>query len=334
MKTINHFLLLGAILLGSVSLYGQSNEYLDDAYLSRKDIEQRQAKARAKAEAERREHEEQLRKWREESAAREAAYRARQRSREIDAYNGILTREDSLRLEQDLKARDKERRIHPDDLPYYGEYSNRLGRFHGSGNTVIINNPRSVYMDTDDFYTGSRFGWGFGLSWGRPWHLYDGFGFSIGYYDPWYDDWYNPWSYRRFPYHYSYYPRYNYYYRDYPVYVESYSYTPSYRGASRSVYNTSSRSAYGAYQDSRRSYDIESRSYPNYNTGYSRSGSSYSGRGRSAHDYSNEGSSSRGGYRAMDSGRDQSSYSGASESRSSGSSSSGGSRGGGSHSRR
>lgn len=331
MRTFRWLSLLGGVLLGSATLLAQSDEYLDDTYMSRKDIEARQAKERAKAEAERKARAEAQKAWEERMAKEYTERQKLQRSREIDAYNGVLSAEDSVAMQAYIAERRKEQH-YAERAGGYGEYSRRLGRFYGDGTTVVINN---YYDDYDDarYWGRSGFGWGFSAGF-YPW--YDGYysvyrhstwsSFDYGWgYSPWYrsrfygyyDPFYSPWHYGYGGYYggYGYYSGfYSPYWGYYSGYPYGYSVRPanynSYRGATRSGYNPT-HSSYGAYQERRSNYNYNNGG----NNGYYNSSSSYSGRGRSIYDSNSSGSYNRSeGHRSS-----SSSYSSPSSSSSAGS---------------
>lgn len=325
MKWLKYLFLSAGITAGASSLLAQSDEYLDDAYLSRKDVEKRQEKARELAEAQRKAREEERKLWEERIAKERAELLQRQRSREIDAYNGILSREDSIRIEAEaqLYARTYSQAVGGVE-GYRGEYARRLNRFYGDGSTVVVNH---YYADDFDYPYWSR-----GYSWAGPAWSYSPWRYRYyGYYDPFYDPWSYRYSYYGSPWGFSmggyydsiYAPYWGGYISVYPSYYPYWGATVyrgnSYHGASRSVY--SMQSGYGAYENSRRTYSNSGySSYGNYNTGYHRSNSSYEGRGRSIYDAG----------RSSDTYRSSSSDSYRSSSSSSSSSSSRGSYGGGS----
>lgn len=353
MKALRYLLLASGLVASLSAAYAQSDEYLDDAYMSRKDIEARQAKAKAEAEKKRAAEAEALRIWQENYAKERAEAIKAQRSREIDAYNGVLSETDSMAIALQARRRalqDTEAEINP---RAYGEYSRRLGRFYGNGN-VIVNNY--YYDDFDAYYRG-----GVGISVGMgyyPWYGgyystyrnspwsswdYDWYGRRYyGYYDPFYDPWrYSSWGgyyggyyggYWGVGFGYSRYSMYPYYYGYYPYsYYGGVYYTPrsnQYRGAARSGYNHTS--SYDAYQRAQGyQHNVGSYGGNSYNQGYSRSGSSYRGTGRSIY---NSNDSYSGGARSYS---PSSSYSGGSSSSSSSSSAQHGSyrSSGGSHRR-
>lgn len=316
MKNLTYILLLGGILATSTATYAQSDEYLDDAYLSKKEIEARSARAKAKAEAQRKKREEEYRLWVEQEQRLRDEYLKQRRNREIEAYNGRLSREDSLALMQDRLAQRGSR--HEEEPETYGEYSRRLKRFHGDGTTIIINNPDAVYLDDEYLYSSTynsrlysrmidpwfdsyyypsyRYSWHY-----SPWS-YRHYAFGA-YYDPFYEPWYGYSSYGYYnrywggyygayyagyyPYswHSSYYPYYT------PYYSGRYYRENSYRNGARSsanptTYRSYPQSSYGAYESARQR--IDNGQAPNYNTarygwdGSSSAGTSYRGVGRSA----------------------------------------------------
>lgn len=295
MKTIKYLLLGCFALAGTFTLTAQSDEYLDDTYLSRKDIEARQAKARERAEAERKQRLAAERLWQEQVMKERQELLKAQRSREIDAYNGVLSAEDSLRIaaEAQLYARERFAERGREAEGYTGEYARRLRRFYGNGASVVINNYYG-----DDFYPDwhSHYNWQWGSRasfWGYyPWS-YGHYAHCGSWHNPWYDDYYYYSPYRWGVYggfyagyrpywggYYSYYPS---YYYDYPYWGGFTVYRGNtYRNASRSAYNVT-QGGYGAYEQSRRQYQTDGY-YSTYNRGYSRSGSNYEGRGRSIHD--------------------------------------------------
>ena len=96
MKYVSYLFLLGGLWAAQVGAQAQDNQYLDDAYLSRKDVKLLQEKAKVKAEAERAAYMEAQKKWQEAQLKREQEYLKAKRLREIDAYNGHLSHEDSV----------------------------------------------------------------------------------------------------------------------------------------------------------------------------------------------------------------------------------------------
>lgn len=290
MKWLKYVFLSVGMSAGLTPLMAQSDEYLDDAYLSRTDIEKREAKARHDAEVKRKAMEAERKLWEERIAKERAELLKRQRSREIDAYNGILSREDSLRIEAEahLYARSYGNTLESEG-GYQGEYARRLSRFYGDGSTVIINH----YYPSDFDYSY----WGRSYAWHAPYWSYSPWGYRhYSYYDLFYDPWDYRYRYYRSSWSFGFGGYYGGFYGPYwGGYISYYpSYSPywggsvyrgnSYHGASRSSYNTA-RSSYEAYENSRRYYGNGSNSsYPNYNTGYHRSGSTYEGRGRSIYD--------------------------------------------------
>ena len=312
MKYVSYLFLLGGLCLAQIRAYAQDDQYLDDAYLSRKDVKLLQEKAKVKAEAERAAYMEAQKKWQEAQLKREQEYLKAKRLREIDAYNGHLSHEDSVLL---AEYRARQTRDYRDDMPEggYGEYSRRLKRFYDDSNVVVINNPRYVYMDTDDYwYRGSRYSSWYGWDSYYPWYddyYYPSrarFSMSWGYpryYGSYYDPWYYGYRYGSY-YDYSwyggyigggywgYYPSYSWgYYPSYYYYPEVVTYRgSSYRNGSRSAatattYNYPYQSSYGAYESTRgrieqgQSYN-EGTAYRSYD-GASSAGSTYRGVGRS-----------------------------------------------------
>lgn len=332
MKMVKYLLLLGGLLATSIGAFAQGDDpYLDDAYMSRRDVERRMAKQKAeeqaRAEARYRARLEAEKAEAEATAKALAEYKQRMRDREIDAYNGRLTPQDSLELQQAYEEEYKRAmRKHQREprVSVYGPYSQRLARFHGDGQ-VIISDPDYVYIDEGspygdtNVYISFNRGWGWGSSWYDPWydrfygHRY-GWGYSRfgwwGYYDPWYDPWYDSW----------YYPGYGRYYGRYYGYYDAWDYYASianyryynhnrYREASRSsgyrgdYYTRPSRTtAYGSWQSARA--EIEAGRSGDFGGTYrsregsSSSGSTYRGRGRSTYTgaSSSYGSSSSRGY--------------------------------------
>ena len=274
MKYVSYLFLLGGLCLAQISAYAQDDQYLDDAYLSRKDVKLLQEKAKVKAEAERAAYMEAQKKWQEAQLKREQEYLKAKRLREIDAYNGHLSHEDSVLLSE---YRARQTRDYRDDMPEggYGEYSRRLKRFYDDSNVVVINNPRYVYMDTDDYwYRGSRYSSWYGWDSYYPWYddyYYPSrarFSMSWGYpryYGSYYDPWYYGYRYGSY-YDYSwyggyigggywgYYPSYSWGYYDYPR-VIPYKGGAYRRGAHWESVSTTSdypyQSSYGAYESTR-----------------------------------------------------------------------------------
>lgn len=291
MRLISYLFMFGGLVVANMTLQAQDNKFLDDAYVSRDEVKVRQTKAKEKAARQRAAYEAQQRKWRAEQEQREQEFLKRQRSREIDAYNGHLSAEDSLLLSE---YRRREAQAYADEVPAegYGEYSRRLKRFYGDNNVIVINNPRSVYVDHDyddwswrhraswggwgsydpwydDYYYPSRYRFSWSWGWGGsrfgyydPW--YGGrYGYYGAYYDPWYGGYYGSWG-GYYPYSWSYYPGY------YSVPVVTYR-NNAYRAGSRSdasfqPINNPYRGSYGAYEATRTGIERGRTVY--YGTGY------------------------------------------------------------------
>lgn len=313
MKAFRRFVLALGLASASLGVYAQSdNPYIDDAYLSQKDLEVREAKARAAAEARYREALEQQKRYEAEQEKYLEAYKARQRDREIDAYNGRLSveedsRKDELQQYEQVRPSGKGSST---EIHIYGPYSERLARFHSDG-TMIVTSP-GVYLDRD-YYSGGRttlslhlgssswYPWydsfypsayfydsyyyrprhwyRYGGRWG--WHPYDAFYFP--HYSPYYDSW--AWGYSS-GYYGGLYSYYDGYYRGLAdrAYTDHYYRNPYAHGSrSGGRYYSSGvdRSSYGAYRSAssggyERSYGTASYSGGSYSGG-SRSGGSYSG---------------------------------------------------------
>lgn len=238
MNAVKMLLLIGAGLLWVPTAYAQKDDkYLDDAYYRRSDIEKLDQEARRKAELRAAAARAEREAWLKEQAELIAKYKKRKADREIDAYNGRLSENDTIELTEaelaELLAAQRSRRTGRDEPQVYGPYSSRLSRFYGSGSTVISGAQR-VYIDADPWYNdldyrtsggdvyvtigsrspywGSSWGWGSRVGWGS-WYDYP---YS------WYDSYYYPnyWrgSYWGYPRHYGYYGGYYdpyYYYSGY-----------------------------------------------------------------------------------------------------------------------
>lgn len=275
MKQIKYWL-LATSLLGSVAIaHAQSGEdFVDDAYMTRSQIEKRNELAKAKAEAR---YQARLKQEEAMMAERQRlleVYKQRMRDREIDAYNGRLTPEDSLRLAETIVASDlsrgskRDRAMSSGDskLQIYGPYSSRLARFHGDGTVIIYAddvyiNEGNPYGDTHIHLNGAR-GWhdsfypwydsyypyyrhsywgGYyprgmwhHMSWRYPYYRNPYF---PGYYDPWYDSWYGGWGY--YPPYYD-----GFYLGFYGDYYDAYLRGLYYGEASRRHYNHYYRNEY------------------------------------------------------------------------------------------
>lgn len=224
-KKMKYLLAIAVVATSSIGGWAQGvDPYLDDAYLSPKEIEQRQAKeraeAKARAEAQYKARLEQERLYESARKAELEAYKKRIRDRELDAYNGQLSPDDSLdalALQQgqlsDGRALERGRRD-ARTVEVYGPYSQRLARFHSDA-AVVIHDPDQVYInegspygDTQVYvnYYGGYNGWGNSF---YPW--YDDFYYGYpryssyyGYrYDPWWPgySYYDPWYYDRYRYY-------------------------------------------------------------------------------------------------------------------------------------
>ena len=88
-------------------------------------------------------------KWQEAQLKREQEYLKAKRLREIDAYNGHLSHEDSVLL---AEYRARQTRDYRDDMPEggYGEYSRRLKRFYDDSN-VIYDSNCYVYTNSESW---------------------------------------------------------------------------------------------------------------------------------------------------------------------------------------
>ncbi len=232
-KKMKYLLAIAVVAASSWGGWAQGvDPYLDDAYLSPKEIEQRQAKelAEAKARAQAR-YQARLEQERLYQAARQAeleAYKKRIRDRELDAYNGQLSAEDSLELlaleaKEQSQMKASARRGEGQDartIEIYGPYSQRLARFHSDA-PVVIHNPDQVYINEGSPYGDTEVYinyYGGYDRWGRsfyPWYDdyyyygYPRYGAYYGYrYDPWWPrySYYDPWYYDRYRYgYYGYY---------------------------------------------------------------------------------------------------------------------------------
>lgn len=299
------------------------DKFLDDAYMTRSQVEQLNAKARAEAAA-RAEERYQARLAEEKALAEERqrileAYKQRIRDREIDAYNGRISAEDSLadlQLQRDLARLDRRSRAASGDVTVYGPYSARLKRFHGDGQVVIVD-ADEVYIEEGSPYGDTHISINYhGRSGFYPW--YDGYRtwgyhhpyyswryrsgyYPYGYYGTWYDPWVDPWF--DYPWggpYYTYYPRHyggfyfggvyggiGFYYDQAIRYRDYYDHN-DYRHGARSTYAPSGgytrpvhSTAYGSFQSARR--DMEAGGSGVFSDGY---------RGYSGH--STAGSSYRG----------------------------------------
>lgn len=243
---MKYWLLLSLTLATSLSAVAQSEDrYIDDAYLSRKEVEKRNAIARAEAQA-RAEARYQARLAEEQAQAAERqrileAYKQRIRDKEIDAYNGRLSPEDSIELalkyQQEFAAataRERQTRRSEGSVNIYGPYSARLARFHGDG-SVIINTSDRVYIDEGiNPYGDTNIYIGYNGLWGNSFY-------------PWYDSYYpvyggSPWWYYS-PYSWRYSSWRSPYYRHYRHYDWWYDpFYPSYYGGYYAGY-------YGSWYD-------------------------------------------------------------------------------------
>lgn len=240
MKSFGRLLL--ALGIGCISLvsYAQSdNPYIDDAYLSVKEVEKRDAQVRAEAEARQRAALEQQRRYEAEQQRLRDEYRQRQREREIDAYNGRLSQDEYSTVAPEGYRRERTKDHRSDtEVRIYGPYSERLARFHTDG-AVVVNAP-GAYTDYDyasdkttlSIYLG-------GSSW-YPW--YDSFYPSAYFATPypysriswgWRGDWAWRWSY----YDVLYAPYYNPYYSPYYPSAWSLGYYGGYYGGAYSYYD-------------------------------------------------------------------------------------------------
>ena len=192
MNAVKMLLLIGAGLLWVPTAYAQKDDkYLDDAYYRRSDIEKLDQEARRKAEIRAAAARAEREAWQKEQAELIAKYKKRKADREIDAYNGRLSENDTIELTEaelaELLAAQRSRRTGEGEPQVYGPYSSRLSRFYGSGSTVI-SGARRVYIDADPWYNdldyrssggdvyvtigscspywGSSWGWGSRVGWG------------------------------------------------------------------------------------------------------------------------------------------------------------------------
>lgn len=195
--------LLGLLVLGTA--YGASaqndDKYLDDTYLSKKDIEKIRKREQHEANLRRQAELEERRAWEEKQAKLRAEYLRKRKDREIDAYNGRLS-DESLEeaFDPELERRRPADERGKTQISVYGPYSERLMRFHTDG-TVVINDPDAVYINGDRYYSDS---WGgrssVSISIGGGWGMYDSWypwysSYGWGHYDPYFD---SPWGYSRY----------------------------------------------------------------------------------------------------------------------------------------
>lgn len=307
MKAFRRFVLALGLASASLGVYAQSdNPYIDDAYLSPKEVELRHARAKAEAETRYREALERERRYEAERQKRLDAYKAQQRDREIDAYNGRSSNGEYYQDEQQYGQTSHSLKKGSTEVHIYGPYSERLARFHGEG-TLLVTSPR-VYVDRDYYsdehttlslhigngswypwydpfylstypYGGhyrSRHWYRHGSYWG--WHPYDPF-YNPYYYDSW------TWGYYG-GYYGSLYGYYDGYYRGLAdrAYTDHYYRNPYRHGSRSSSHQHSSRaerSAYGAYRSaSSSSYERNSYGSSGYHSD-SHTGGSYREVGRS-----------------------------------------------------
>lgn len=337
--------LLAIFVVATSSLGGWAqgvDPYLDDAYLSPKEIEQRQAKeraeAKARAEAQYKARLEQERLYEATRKAELEAYKKRMRDRELDAYNGQLSPDDSLEaissyremLEGERALTRRQDRKGSRAIEIYGPYSQRLARFHSDG-AVIIHDPDQVYINEGAPYGDTQvyvnYYGGYG-SWGShfyPW--YDDFYYGYpryssyyGYrYDPWWPSYsyYDPWYYDRYRFH-SYYGGgfyggfdrwghryYGYYFGIDPwfYYYGGGYYRPRYREYPSTHRSTSLRDNSSYYRRSQRSTAYGS--FQSARAEFEAGGStSFGNRDRSVHGSSYRGTNYRGRARSTYSGSD------------------------------
>ena len=99
MNAVKMLLLIGAGLLWVPTAYAQKDDkYLDDAYYRRSDIEKLDQEARRKAELRAAAARAEREAWQKEQAELIAKYKKRKADREIDAYNGRLSENDTIEL--------------------------------------------------------------------------------------------------------------------------------------------------------------------------------------------------------------------------------------------
>lgn len=148
MKTFRKIILALGATLFCLGVYAQSdNPYLDDAYLSQKDIEVRNARAKAEATARYQAALEAQKRYEAEQKQLIEAYKKRQREFEIDAYNGQLSQEHLGIHSDDYKQGPSRNYQVETEVNIYGPYSERLARFHSNG-AVIVSSPGS-YTEYD-----------------------------------------------------------------------------------------------------------------------------------------------------------------------------------------
>lgn len=340
----NKALLLGILVLATSSgAWAQNDDkYLDDAYLSSRDMERLRERERHEAQLRREAAIKARREWEAKQATLMAEYKRKKRQREIDAYNGHESEENALLDEEiaQLLNATSSRKQGDVEVSVYGPYSDRLLRFHTDG-TVIINDPDAVYINGQLRYHDS---WGSSRMWltiGNPW---------------WYDSWY-PWysyghHYAPWYYGYGYYPSWHYRpWRPYPDYWWGGGFydpwfDPYYRGYYRGYYGGGYYGGYyggygAGYYDGRhaRAYDdhyyrnpyghggrssySQGRGYMSERTAYGayKSAQTLEGRGRSRSSYDRSrplrgGISSYDGYQSQGSSRSSYDSSRGSESRS------------------
>lgn len=303
--------------LGSLNVQAQ-----DDAYMTpsrAREWRQKEEARIAKAKAERAERE---RKWQEENQKYQ-----QQQDAVSDWYNRRdmnVTTED---MEENLENLDGKSTLRG------GKYSQRLKRFGGDSDVIVLQNVDRVYVLNDmdyDPWTGSYygrdwnngvnisismnpFGFGYGSYYNNWYDSYWGFGYPYygyrgyryyspwysGWYDPWYSGWYDPWYYSGWGGYYAYRPwRYGYYGAGY---WDGY-YDGAYSSRYHRNYNTYGRSSGSYYDRTARGADYGralgqgSSTYTRSNNGYyDRSTSTRSARGydRSGSNYNNRSTSRR-----------------------------------------
>lgn len=194
MKAIQWIMTAGVLaMLGGVSAQAQ-----DDAYMTpsrAREWRQQEEARKAKAKAERAELE---RKYQEESKK----YR-QDREAVSDWYNRRDMKVTIEEMEQNLESLDR------GDTPRGGKYSQRLRRFGGSSDVLVLENVDRVYVLDDmdyDPWSGSYYGYDHSSGVNITINTFPSYG---GYYGHYYNGWYD--RYRGFGYPYYGYRGYRYY---------------------------------------------------------------------------------------------------------------------------